>query len=126
MSVIRRRLSWMIGAWLCCQVAGFAAAPFALCCPDVDAPDQTPACCRALGPGQTCPMHHGGHGDTTCKMRSACGRPDAALLTLAGGIGILPSATTSVTAFDPGAILTPITASAVLRSQPPESPPPRA
>ena len=127
MPLVRRRLSWMIRAWLFLQIAGFAAAPTAWCCAGANVVDETPACCRGLGPGETCPMHHGHDGtDTTCKMRSACGRSDAALLTLAGGLGVLPSATISVTPFDPGAILGPISASTVLRSKRPESPPPRA
>jgi hypothetical protein len=129
MPSVRRRLSWMIRVWLICQIAGFAAAPTALGCGGANAVDvdETPACCRGLGPGETCPMHHSHDGsDTTCKMRSVCGRSDAALLTLAGGLGVLPSATISVTAFDPGAILGPIRVSTVLRPQPPEPPPPRA
>ena len=83
MPLVRRRLSWIIRVWLICQVAGLAAAPFALCCASLASADQTPACCRGLSPGQTCPMHHGGEEDRTCKMRSACSRSDAALLTLA-------------------------------------------
>jgi hypothetical protein len=126
MPLFRRRLSWMIGVWLSCQIAGLAAAPFALCCDGANAADQPATCCRGLAPGQTCPMHHGGGKDTTCKMRSACGHSDAALLTLAGGLGILPSATISVTAFDPGSILRPAVPSTELRAERPDSPPPRA
>jgi hypothetical protein len=126
MPSVRRRLSWIIRVWLICQVAGLAAAPFALCCASLASADQTPACCRGLSPGQTCPMHHGGEEDRTCKMRSACSRSDAALLTLAGGLGVLPTATTTVTAFDPGDVVSALSPSARLRTDRPESPPPRA
>jgi hypothetical protein len=71
-------------------------------------------------------MHHGGNRETTCKMRGACGQSDAALLTLAGGLGILPSATIGVTVFDPDSILRPAVPSTELRADRPDSPPPRA
>src|SRR5262249_27616998 len=59
-------------------------------------------CCRHLGPGQTCPMHHPSAGDRTCKMRSACPRADFALVSVTGGVAILPGTTDLVTIFEPG------------------------
>jgi hypothetical protein len=126
MPLVRRRLSWIIRIWLLCQAAGLAAAPLGLCCGHPSAAEQTPSCCRGLAPGKTCPMHHGDDDDRTCKMRSACSGSDAALLTLAGGVGVLPTATSSVTAFVPGDVVTAVGASALLRADRPESPPPRA
>jgi len=126
MPLVRRRLSWMIRAWLVCQIAGFAIAPTALCCAGSDAADAIPECCRGVGPDETCPMHHGDDDDSTCKMRSVCFPSDTALIMLSGGVGVLPSATISVTGFGPGSILLPIRSVAVLRSDRPQSPPPRA
>jgi hypothetical protein len=126
MPLVRRRLSWMIRIWLACQIAGFAIVPTALCCARPDAADAIPACCRGVGPGQTCPMHHHDDDDATCKMRSVCGPSDAALILLSGGLGVLPRPTISVTGFGPGRILLPIRSVAILRSDRPESPPPRA
>jgi hypothetical protein len=116
----------MIRVWLLCQVAGLAAAPFSLCCSQLASADQTPACCRGLAPGQTCPMHHGDKSDSTCKMRSACSRSDAALLTLTGGLGVLPASTMGVIAFDPGVVIAAVTVSTALRADRPDPPPPRA
>src|SRR5262245_48325358 len=82
---IRRRLSWLIAGWLICQTASLTAAPIGTALGL-----GTDACCAGLGPGQTCPMHHSRAGDRTCKMRSACPRADFALVSLAGGVGVLP------------------------------------
>src|SRR5213595_1756062 len=87
-------------------------------------------CCRraacALLPEQICPMHHRREGEPTCKMRDACGRADAALVSLAGIVGLMPTATHSVSAFETGDRLTAIAESAIARAHRPESPPPRA
>jgi len=123
MSLVRRRLPWIVSAWLLCQLTGLAAAPFALCC---TAADELPECCRTVGPGQTCPMHHGGHDDSTCKMRNGCASGDSALISLGGGLGVLPSSTSGVTPFASGEDAAPLTASAIDRAEPPDSPPPRA
>jgi hypothetical protein len=71
-------------------------------------------------------MHHTREGQRTCKMRSACSAADAALISLSGGLGDLPPATSSMSAFEPGAILATLASSAIVRAARPESPPPRA
>lgn len=126
MSLVRRRLSWLIGAWLLCQIANVAAAPLTFCCQNVATADDEEECCPGLLPGQVCPMHHTKADERTCKMRDACARTDAALVALAGGIGVLPPATAVVNTFDPGDLLRPAPRSAILRAYRPESPPPRA
>jgi len=131
MCAVRRRLSWVICIWLACQIAGVVAAPLAFCCQSVPSADDED-CCPGLLPGQVCPMHHtraGDHtrgGDRTCKMRNACGRADAALVSLAGVVGLMPRATLVVNAFDPGDTVRDLTPSALARAFRPESPPPRA
>jgi hypothetical protein len=126
MSLVRRRLSWLIGAWLLCQIANVAAAPLTFCCQNVATADDEEKCCPGLLPGQVCPMHHTKEGVRTCKMRNACAQSDAALVALAGGIGVLPSATAVVNTFDLGDLLHPALRSAIVRTSHPESPPPRA
>lgn len=126
MSLFRRRLSWLIGAWLLCQIANVAAAPLTFCCQNVATAEDEEKCCPGLLPGQICPMHHTKEGERTCKMRSACAGTDAALVALAGGIGVLPAATALVSTFDPGELPHPAPRSAPVRAYSPESPPPRA
>jgi hypothetical protein len=125
MSLVRRRLSWVVCVWLACQVAGVVAAPLAFCCRAVPAGDDDEICCPGLLPGQICPMHHKREGERTCKMRDACGRADAGLVALAGIVGLLPDATVAVSAFEVGGSLDAIVPSALSRAHRPESPPPR-
>jgi hypothetical protein len=124
MSLVRRRLSWIAIAWLVGQMAGMAAAPFAFCC-EQQSFDGLPECCQGVGPGQTCPMHHTRRDDTTCKMRNACVRGDSALISLGGGLGVVPPPTIGVIAFVPGERALALIASAIQRAAPPDSPPPR-
>jgi hypothetical protein len=126
MSLVRRRLSWLVGVWLLCQIANVAAAPLTFCCQNVATADDEEKCCPDILPGQVCPMHHKKEGERTCKMRNACVRTDAALVALAGSVGVLPPATPAVNTFDPGDLLRPARQSAVVRVSLPESPPPRA
>ena len=124
---VRRRLSWLVCAWLTCQIAGIAAAPLAFCCKDVPALSDEEECCPGVLPGQLCPMHHKvAPGKNDCKMRSICSPADAMLVALAGGAGVLPRATAVVNAFDPGDVVTPSAPAAFARTSRPESPPPRA
>ena len=125
MGFARRQLSWVICIWLASQIAGIAAAPVAFCCQDVQTADAD-KCCPGLLPGQICPMHHTQEGRRTCKMRNACGGADAAMIALAGAIGVLPRPTPLVSAFVPGMFLVDASSSALLRASIPESPPPRA
>ena len=83
-----------------------------------------------LAPGQVCPMHHVRKGDKkaepTCKMRDACGRADAGLVSLAGVVGLLPPSTSAVSGFELGDAVRVMASSALSRAYRPESPPPRA
>ncbi len=127
MVFVRRHLSWLIGAWLACQIAGIAAAPITFCCKDVPTSHDESECCTGLKPGQTCPMHHTTKdGKRECKMRNACGSSDASLMALAGCLAPLPSPTSIVNAFDLGEVVRDLAATAIPRADRPESPPPRA
>ena len=125
MFAVRRRVSWVVCLWLACQVAGIVAAPLAFCCQSAVAADAE-QCCPGLLPGQICPMHHKSQSDRTCKMRDACGRADAGLVSLAGVVGLLPRATPVVIAFDLGDTVASPAPSAISRAYRPESPPPRS
>jgi hypothetical protein len=122
MLFIRRRLWWLIVAWLVCQAGSLSAAPtLAVFGRTVD------ECCEGLGPGQACPMHHPSReGDRTCKMRSACPRGDAALISMAGGLGVLPDLTDVVTPFGLGDSVAAPAIKAIAHATSPESPPPRS
>jgi len=126
MSCVRRRLSWLVGAWLLCQVANVGAAPLTFCCQNVATPGDDEKCCPGLLPGQVCPMHHTREGEGTCKMRGLCTSSDASLVALASGIAAMPVTTSAVNAFDLGAAPPAAPRTAVLRTARPESPPPRA
>ena len=125
MSSVRRRLSWLVGAWLLCQIANVAAAPLTFCCQNVATSEDEDKCCPGLLPGQVCPMHHVKEGEPTCKMRAVCAGTDASIVALAGGLGALPAATGTVIAFEPGDLPRLAPQSAILRTDRPESPPPR-
>ena len=128
MGPVRRRVSWIVSIWLASQVAGVVAAPLAFCCrPAVQMADDD--CCQGVAPGQMCPMHHARAGDrkeSTCKMRDACGRADAGLISLAGVVGLLPPVTASVRRFEVRGIVGVSPRPTVSRTLPPDSPPPRA
>jgi hypothetical protein len=127
MGVIRRRLVWLATVGLVCQLAGFATAPTLLAFGVATVDDDCG--CPNVAPGQVCPMHHHarkGKDDGTCKMRSGCQPPEVALLSMAGGPGILPSPTQVVIAFDLAAALVPGAPQAIARAARPESPPPRS
>src|SRR3954451_12032872 len=126
MVLVRRHLSWLIAACLACQLAGIAAAPVALCCKDMPTSDEDTECCTGLLPGQVCPMHHTTAGKRECRMRDACAPSDAALIALAGGVGVLPTATPTVSSFDLGDVHSNLASTAAFRAVRPEAPPPRS
>jgi hypothetical protein len=126
MSLVRRRLSWVVGAWLLCQIANVAAAPLTFCCQNVATAGDEEKCCPGLLPGQVCPMHHTKEGERTCKMRSLCTASDASIVALAGGLGAMPVSTALVNAFELGDLPRHAPRPAVLRTRRPDSPPPRA
>jgi hypothetical protein len=126
MSRVRHRLSWLVGAWLLCQIANVAAAPLTFCCQNVATAGDEEKCCPGLLPGQVCPMHHTKEGERTCKMRASSSGSDASMIALAGGLGAMPLSTPAVSAFGVGDPARRAQPSACLRTAPPESPPPRS
>ncbi len=126
MRVVRRHLSWLVGAWLACQAAALAAAPVVMCGSQPTPDHHDVICCPGLKPGQVCPMHHVREGVRTCAMRSPCSPSDAALLSLVGALGLTPAARVVI---DIAPIAEPVSTLAdaeLTRSELPESPPPRS
>ena len=125
MPVVRRHLSWLVGAWLACQAVALAAAPITLCGSQPAPEHHDGVCCPGTKPGQVCPMHHVREGVRTCAIGSPCSASDAALLSLVGTLGLAPVARV---VFDVRPIAEPVSTLAdaeMTRSELPESPPPR-
>jgi hypothetical protein len=92
MRFLRKRLSWMLTAWLGCQGVALAA-PVALAAAGTMPVEELCTCTG--GDHETCPMHHSRQADepgrtAICGMSSACAPADVALLSMAGGAGVLP------------------------------------
>jgi len=122
----RRRLLRSIAiVWLACQLVAVCVVTVAACCPPSDHHQQT-KCCPGVGPGQVCPMHHTKEGEPECVMRSMCGHADAALISLAGGLGLLPHLSTSLVTLQSLDAMSAMTPSALARADRPDSPPPRS
>jgi len=117
----------LASAWLICQLAGLMAAPVAVCAAPVDLTASTEeACCPGVAPGQVCPMHHTREGRKQCVMRSACADSTAALLSLVGGVGMMPSAAfASSDALAPAGRAPKLATAPIARTELPEFPPPR-
>lgn len=115
-------------AWLFCQVAALSAAPIAFAATATIVADE--ACeCPDAAPGGACPMHHDvvatEDGSSPCHMRGSCAPADMALLTLAGGAGVL----SQPIACGDERVAThahPARFTLVTRSDVPDSPPPRS
>jgi len=83
----RQHLSIVLCGWLFTQLLALAV-PVALAAGAAQAED---LCTCAGGDHDACPMHHGHPQDaSTCAMRSLHAPTDVALLSLAGGTGVLP------------------------------------
>ena len=92
MMIIRRHLSWLLSAWLVCQVTALAA-PVVLASSGAGTVEELCTC--AGGDHESCPMHHGGQPDTQDPGQTgvgACRAPlHVALLWMAGGAAVLPN-----------------------------------
>lgn len=128
MRLLRRRLSWMLGGWLVFQCAGIIA-PVVLSATGWVA--VSTCTCPAAAHGAACPMHHADDRETTgasrrCVIENAAAPIDIALLSLAGGGGLLPRPMI-IDRIDPAsehvASLTKVPSS---HTELPDAPPPRA
>src|SRR3990172_6883675 len=93
MPLARRHVSWLAAGWVLLQLAAFVTAPVVLSArPRSDAAPLEHCTCPDAVPGRACPMHHGRTPDkqSDCKLRNPCIPSDAALLSLAGLVGLIP------------------------------------
>lgn len=113
--------------WLVLQLAGFAAAPIAMCVDDGGSPvtRHGKACCPGIAPGRICPMHHTREDGGTCTMSGACHAGDVALLSLIASAGVPALRARAVSLSATGDRLQPFVAAPIVRAELPESPPPR-
>jgi hypothetical protein len=126
MTVIRKRLSWVLASWLAFQLAGIVA-PIALAAAHAA---KTEVCTCAVLDHATCPMHHrqapAREGGERCRMQNAATPSDAVFLSFTGGAGIAV-APAAFDAVDTRGDLIALTASdRSSRTELPDSPPPRA
>jgi hypothetical protein len=123
---MRPMLRALASVWLLCQLAGLIAAPVAMCVSPAEvAASAEDACCPGVAPGQVCPMHHTREGAKHCVMRSTCASSTAALLTLVGGVGLLPSVAPSAAVLAVSGAAPRVASTPIVRTELPESPPPR-
>jgi hypothetical protein len=132
MALAHTRFSWLVAAWLMCQVMAVAVAPLiagsGVFANDVAVTDQ----CECPGnlPGQMCPMHdtHSGrnHDDgTECVVRSAAAPLEATLFALSLTPGLVVQVQTIDAGLDEASIIAcidPVLSHALL----PDAPPPRS
>jgi hypothetical protein len=126
---MRARLVAYAIALLVCQGSVLTAAPVALCRGAVAEAGDIDECCKHLAPGQTCPMHHKAHGTSergALAWTCPCNPSDAALASLIGVSGTLPSPV--LVSLRPVRIdaIVPSSPSIQDHTQPPHYPPPRA
>ena len=139
MRTLRRHLSWIVGAWLVCQAGALTAAPLLLLAGESVHAEEM-CTCPMTGPGAVCPMHrsHGDAPDTPdtheagrsenpddCVLSSGSQPAIPTLASIISGIGLIPPApATDITVVARELILQELSA-VILRSDRPESPPPR-
>ena len=130
MRTLRARVGACAIALLVCQGAALVAAPAVVCRmePAAATVDEN-ECCKHLGPGETCPMHHKAGAAPERRepaWKCICSPADTALLSLLGVAGTLPPPVLVPDAAAPTDVVAALTPSPVTRSQPPRAPPPRA
>ena len=119
MCTVRRHLSWIVGAWLVCQVGIVTAAPLLLTVDDL-------CTCPTAIPGAACPMHHAHHNAGECTLKSAAPVSALTLASMIGGVGVIPPVQTISTPIVTAGLLPALPAAVISRAERPESPPPRA
>jgi hypothetical protein len=124
MRVFRRRLSWVVCGWLCCQLSVMLTAQLSLAS-GIHAADAISCTCVHGSNGQ-CPMHRPGNSKPNCQCRNASDPDAAAIVSLLGPTAVLADAP-EVTATDPITQLPnyPITRFTSFIASP-DGPPPRA
>jgi hypothetical protein len=135
MRLFRSHLTVIVGVWLVCELAVLAAAPLSMAGGFHESGYHALMCtCGTAGTDHDCPMHgkqHQDHTTTTtdpddCVMRSADPASNVTLTSLFGGIGLIPPVQTLLTTDVTAETVVPLQAAVLLRSVPPDSPPPKS
>jgi hypothetical protein len=85
----RRRLTWIVCGWLCCQLSLLTAAPLSLFADRVHtAADAVTCTCIHTGTAE-CPMHHSKPAKRSCECRGTTDPGAATLLSMLGPIAVL-------------------------------------
>jgi hypothetical protein len=119
MRTVRRGLSRIVFVWLICQVSSVTAAPLLLA-------GQELCTCPTDIPGAACPMHHAHQDPNECVLRNAAPTSTATLASLVAGLGLISPAQTFSAIVSPAERIPPVSAAVILRSDRPDSPPPRS
>ena len=126
MSFLRKRTAWIAAAWLTCHALALTAPLAAV----VIAAAEDLCTCPGGTPGAVCPMHHRvmtpDAKPAGPQVRNGCAQPDTALLSLTGGLGVLPvSAVQSSLALLPATVAS-VAIASIQHVAIPDAPPPRA
>ena len=117
--------------WLLAIVPGVCCAahePAATEAPCHEEVKVEPPCSMHADTGAACPMHHQGEQAPAegCTMRTACGGPMSALISMLALQGVLPVPQPSIATVASAASASPPGEQLLSRFIPPDSPPPRA
>lgn len=122
---MRRRLPWIIGTWLCCQLSLLTAAPMSLLSGALHASDSVTCTCAHAGATE-CPMHHSTPKKSGCECRNTTDPDAGAVLSMLGPIAVLADARPTVPSAhvtqSPDSQVAPVVSVVVA----PDGPPPRA
>lgn len=122
---LRARLSWIAGAWLCCQLSLLAATPLSLVSHPSEAADPITCTCVHTGNAQ-CPMHHPAKPVSNCQCRGTNDPGAAAIGSMLGPTAVLASATTRLAPPPITQLPSYSIARLTVLVAPPDGPPPRA
>ena len=129
---MRRALRSLVCTWLLLQLTGFVVAPVAVChgadalAAGSHAGGHQECNCDEAVPGQACPMHKPSAGDDHCVIEADCTSSPSVLITLLGGIGLLPPTAASAGTLIAGDLTPAGPSLSIARAELPDPPPPRA
>ena len=102
-----------------CQVSSVTAVPLLLA-------GQELCTCATGVPGAACPMHHAHQDPNECVLRNAAPTSTATFASLVAGLGLISPAQTISATISPAELIPSMHAAVILRSDRPDSPPPRS
>jgi hypothetical protein len=88
-ATFRRRLSWTVCAWLCCQLSLLTATPLSLLADSMHTAADAITCTCGHSGNAECPMHHSKPVKRGCECRGTTDPGADALLSMLGPIAVL-------------------------------------